>query len=184
MYLPLLPHVAAGVVTPQSVAPSLRRILRRTALVPGGVIGVDPGAKVCVVRKITGDLVDLGYDYLLLTPGSVTRTFDIPGLADEARGMKTLAQAVYLRDHVIAQLDLAAATSDDDEQAARLQFVVVGGGYAGTETAACLQRLTTAAAKRYHPASTPASSSGIWSTWPRNCCPNWATSWARAHCGC
>ncbi|MFJ7966386.1 NAD(P)/FAD-dependent oxidoreductase [Streptomyces sp. NPDC096324] len=155
LYLPLLPHVAAGVVTPQSVAPSLRRILPRTALVPGGVIGVDPEAKVCVVRKITGELVDLRYDYLVLTPGSVTRTFDIPGLAEEARGMKTLAQAVYLRDHVIAQLDLAAATPDHDEQAARLQFVVVGGGYAGTETAACLQRLTTAAARRYHPRIDP-----------------------------
>ncbi|MFB7243525.1 NADH-quinone oxidoreductase subunit E [Streptomyces populi] len=155
LYLPLLPHVAAGVVTPQSVAPSLRRMLRRTALVPGGVIGVDPGAKVCVVRKITGDLVDMRYDYLVLTPGSVTRVFDIPGLAEEARGMKTLAQAAYLRDHVIAQLDLAAATSDHDEQAARLQFVVVGGGYAGTETAACLQRLTTAAARRYHPRIDP-----------------------------
>lgn len=155
LYLPLLPHVAAGVLTPQSVAPSLRRILRRTAMVPGGVIGVDTEAKVCVVRKITGDLVDLPYDYLVLTPGSVTRTFDIPGLADEARGMKTLSQAVYLRDHVIAQLDLAAATTDDAEQAARLQFVVVGGGYAGTETAACLQRLTTAAAKRYHPRIDP-----------------------------
>ncbi|MEW2167698.1 NAD(P)/FAD-dependent oxidoreductase [Streptomyces sp. NPDC007084] len=155
LYLPLLPHVAAGVLTPQSVAPSLRRMLRRTAMVPGGVIGVDTEAKVCVIRKITGDLVDLPYDYLVLTPGSVTRTFDIPGLADEARGMKTLSQAVYLRDHVIAQLDLAAATTDDTEQAARLQFVVVGGGYAGTETAACLQRLTTAAAKRYHPRIDP-----------------------------
>ncbi|MFF1597883.1 NAD(P)/FAD-dependent oxidoreductase [Streptomyces mirabilis] len=155
LYLPLLPHVAAGVVTPQSVAPSLRRILRRTTFLPGGVIGVDPASKRCVVRKITGELVDLSYDYLLLTPGSVTRTFDIPGLLDEARGMKTLAQAVYLRDHVIAQLDLAAATSDEDERAARLQFVVVGGGYAGAETAACLQRLTTAASKRYHPRLDP-----------------------------
>ncbi|PBC66065.1 NADH dehydrogenase (plasmid) [Streptomyces sp. Tue6028] len=155
LYLPLLPHVAAGVVTPQSVAPSLRRILRRTALLPGSVIGVDPEAKVCVVRKITGELVDVSYDYLLLTPGSVTRTFDIPGLLDEARGMKTLAQAVCLRDHVIGQLDLAAATSDEAERTARLQFVVVGGGYAGTETAACLQRLTTAAAKRYHPRLDP-----------------------------
>ncbi|WP_128374569.1 NAD(P)/FAD-dependent oxidoreductase [Streptomyces cavernae] len=155
LYLPLLPQVAAGVITPQSVAPSLRRILRRTAIMPGGVIGVDPHSKVCVVRKITGELVDLPYDYLVLTPGSVTRTFDIPGLLDEARGMKTLAQAVYLRDHVIAQLDLAAATQDADERAARLQFVVVGGGYAGTETAACLQRLTSAAAKRYHPRLDP-----------------------------
>ncbi|MFJ4093284.1 NAD(P)/FAD-dependent oxidoreductase [Kitasatospora sp. NPDC089913] len=149
LYLPLLPHVAAGVLTPQSVAVSLRRSLRRTHIVPGGAIGVDPAAKVCVVRKITDEVVAQKYDYLVLAPGSVTRTFDIPGLTDYARGMKTLAEAAYVRDHVIAQLDLASATPDQRERESRLQFVVVGGGYAGTETAACLQRLTTAAAHRY-----------------------------------
>ncbi|MFE2727016.1 NAD(P)/FAD-dependent oxidoreductase [Kitasatospora sp. NPDC059327] len=149
LYLPLLPHVAAGVLTPQSVAVSLRRTLRRTHIVPGGAIGVDPRSKVCVVRKITDEVVAQKYDYLVLAPGSVTRTFDIPGLTDYARGMKTLAEATYVRDHVIAQLDLASATLDQRERESRLQFVVVGGGYAGTETAACLQRLTTAAARRY-----------------------------------
>ncbi|MFB1046774.1 NAD(P)/FAD-dependent oxidoreductase [Streptomyces chrestomyceticus] len=149
LYLPLLPHVAAGVVTPQSIAPSLRRILRRTRLVPGGVIGIDTAAKVCVVRLITGETTDIRYDRLVLTPGSITRTFDIPGLTTYARGMKTLAEAAYIRDHVIAQLDIAAASTDPEERAARLQFVVVGGGYAGTETVAYLQRLTNAAARRY-----------------------------------
>ncbi|MFD7578802.1 NAD(P)/FAD-dependent oxidoreductase [Kitasatospora sp. NPDC059817] len=149
LYLPLLPHVAAGVLTPQSVAISLRRTLRRTHIVPGGAIGVDPASKVCVVRKITDEVVAQKYDYLVLAPGSVTRTFDIPGLTDYARGMKTLAEAAYVRDHVIAQLDLASATLDQRERESRLQFVVVGGGYAGTETAACLQRLTTAASHRY-----------------------------------
>ncbi|NUU20743.1 MAG: FAD-dependent oxidoreductase [Streptomycetaceae bacterium] len=149
LYLPLLPHVAAGVLTPQSVAVSLRRRLRRTRLLPGAAIGVDPQAKVCVVRKTTGEVLDLPYDQLVLTAGSTTRTFDIPGLSEHALGMKTLAQAAYLRDHVIAQLDLAAVTHDPAERDARLRFVVVGGGYAGTETAACLQRLTSAAAKRY-----------------------------------
>src|SRR6478609_746442 len=149
LYLPLLPHVAAGVLTPQSVAISLRRTLRRTHIVPGGAIGVDPRSKVAVVRKITDEVVAEKYDYLVLAPGSVTRTFDIPGLPDYARGMKTLAEATYIRDHVIAQLDLASASMDENERASRLQFVVVGGGYAGTETAACLQRLTTAAVKRY-----------------------------------
>lgn len=149
LYLPLLPHVAAGVLTPQSVAVSLRRSLRRTHIVPGGAIGVDPASRVCVVRKITDEVVALKYDVLVLAPGSVTRTFDIPGLTDYARGMKTLAEAAYVRDHVIAQLDLASATVDQRERESRLQFVVVGGGYAGTETAACLQRLTTAAARRY-----------------------------------
>jgi NADH:ubiquinone reductase (H+-translocating) len=150
LYLPLLPQVASGMLTPQSVAVSLRRSSRhRTRIIPGGAIGVDPRAKVCVVRKITGETVDETYDYIVLTPGSVTRTFDIPGLTEYARGMKTLAEATYIRDHVISQLDLADASQDEEERISRLQFVVVGGGYAGTETAACLQRLTTNAMKRY-----------------------------------
>ncbi|GAA3123003.1 NAD(P)/FAD-dependent oxidoreductase [Streptomyces rectiviolaceus] len=149
LYLPLLPHVASGVLTPQSVAVPLRRMLRRTAIVPGGAIGVDPHAKAVIVRKINGEEVVERYDYLVLTPGSVTRQFDIPGVDRHAVGVKTLAEAAWIRDHVISQLDLAAASSDRAEREARLQFVVVGGGYAGTETAAYLHRLTSAAVKRY-----------------------------------
>ncbi|MGW4820049.1 NAD(P)/FAD-dependent oxidoreductase [Streptomyces sp. NPDC004227] len=150
LYLPLLPQVASGVLTPQSVAISLRRSKKyRTRIIPGGAVGVDLRAKVCVVRTVTDHVVDEPYDYLVLAPGSVTRTFDIPGLLDHAFGMKTLAEAAYIRDHVITQLDLADASEDPAERASRLQFVVVGGGYAGTETAACLQRLTHAAVKRY-----------------------------------
>jgi len=150
LYLPLLPQVASGVLTPQSIAVSLRRSKKyRTRIIPGGAIGVDLKAKVCVIRTITDKIVDEPYDYIVLAPGSITRTFDIPGLTDHAFGMKTLAEAAYVRDHVISQLDLADASQDPAERASRLQFVVVGGGYAGTETAACLQRLTHAAVKRY-----------------------------------
>ncbi|MEU6092003.1 NAD(P)/FAD-dependent oxidoreductase [Streptomyces sp. NPDC047085] len=150
LYLPLLPQVASGVLTPQSIAVSLRRSRKyRTRIIPGGAIGVDLKDKVCVIRTITDEVVNESYDYLVLAPGSVTRTFDIPGLTEHAFGMKTLAEAAYIRDHVISQLDLADASDDPAERAARLQFVVVGGGYAGTETAACLQRLTHTALQRY-----------------------------------
>ncbi|WP_158102153.1 NAD(P)/FAD-dependent oxidoreductase, partial [Streptomyces glaucescens] len=133
LYLPLLPQVASGVLTPQSIALSLRRSRKyRTRIIPGGAIGVDLKAKVCVIRTITDQTVNEPYDYLVLAPGSVTRTFDIPGLTDHAFGMKTLAEAAYIRDHVISQLDLADASQDPAERASRLQFVVVGGGYAGT----------------------------------------------------
>ncbi|NED91897.1 FAD-dependent oxidoreductase, partial [Streptomyces sp. SID11233] len=76
----------------------------------------------------------LRYDILLLAAGSTTRLLGIPGVSEHALGMKTLAQAAYLRDHVIAQLDAAAVATDPAERAERLRFLVVGGGYAGTET--------------------------------------------------
>ena len=149
LYLPLLPQVAAGVITAQAVTVPLPRATRRAHRVPGTVIGVDMDRKVVIIRKISEDEIELPYDRLVLTPGSVTRKLDIPGLGDHALGMKNLAEAAFLRDHVISQLELANASTDEAERAARCQFVVVGGGYAGTETAACLQLLTEAALKRF-----------------------------------
>jgi NADH:ubiquinone reductase (H+-translocating) len=148
LYLPLLPQVASGVLASNSVASPLARLLRRTIRIPGGALGVDPARRAVYVKKITGEDLELHYDHLVLAPGSVTRTFDIPGLARHARGMKTLQQALALRDHVLAQLELAAAAPTEQERRARLQFVVVGGGYAGTETAACLHTMTVNAAKK------------------------------------
>jgi NADH dehydrogenase len=145
LYRPLLPHVASGVLSSRSTAVPLHRMLRRTHVVPGGAVGVDLDARVCVIRTINGETVNQPYDRLVLAPGSVTRTFDIPGLDKYGRGMKNLAEAVFLRDHVIAQLELASTSTDEAERAARCRFVVVGGGYAGVETAACLEMLTRSA---------------------------------------
>ena len=149
IYSPLLPQVAAGWLSPMAVAIPLRRTLRRTALVPGAVIGLDLDARACVVRTITGETRVERYDLLVLTPGNVTRTFNIPGLERHARGMKMLAEAVYLHDHVLEQVELADAASSEQERIERCTFVVVGGGYSGTETAAALHLASMRSLPRY-----------------------------------
>lgn len=148
LYLPLLPQVAAGVIPPRAATIALARRLRRTRLLPGRAVGVDPGARRVLVRTITGTREDLSYDHLVLAPGSVTKVRDIPGLREYGRGVKTLAEAAFLRDHVLEQLELAAATTDAAERERRCRFVVVGGGYAGVETAASLQLMTRSLARR------------------------------------
>ncbi|GAA1445131.1 NAD(P)/FAD-dependent oxidoreductase [Nocardiopsis tropica] len=149
LYSPLLPQVASGLLTPQSVAMSVHRLTRETRLVPGHAVGVDTRGRVVLVRRPTGELAPLRYDRLVLAPGGLTRAFDIPGLTEHAYGAKTLAEAVLLRDHVLAQLELANDTRDPAEREERCRFVVVGGGYTGVETAASLMRLCQEAAKRY-----------------------------------
>ena len=149
IYSPLLPQVAAGWLSPMAVAIPLRHTLRRTALVPGAVIGLDLDARACVVRTITGETRVERYDLLVLTPGNVTRTFNIPGLERYARGMKMLAEAVYLHDHVLEQVELADAASSEQERIERCTFVVVGGGYSGTETAAALHLASMRSLPRY-----------------------------------
>jgi NADH dehydrogenase len=149
IYSPLLPQVAAGWLSPMAVAIPLRRTLHRTILVPGAVIGLDLDARACVVRTITGETRVERYDLLVLAPGNVTRTFNIPGLERYARGMKMLAEAVYLHDHVLAQVELADAASSEQERIERCTFVVVGGGYSGTETAAALHRASMRSLPRF-----------------------------------
>ncbi|GAB3205395.1 NAD(P)/FAD-dependent oxidoreductase [Marinactinospora thermotolerans] len=149
LYQPLLPQVASGLLTPQSIAVSLHRLLRRTKMVPGAAIGVDTKSRTVVARKISGETTYVPYDRLVLVPGSNTRVFDIPGLIQHGRGNKNLAEAVYLRDHVLAQLELANASDDPQEREERCTFLVVGGGYTGVETAASLELLCEEACKRY-----------------------------------
>ncbi|WP_173093520.1 NAD(P)/FAD-dependent oxidoreductase [Actinomadura verrucosospora] len=149
LYQPLLPQVAGGVLDPRAIAGPLHRLLSRTQLLPGKVRGADLHERTVDVEKIDGTKVTVHYDRLVLAAGSITRTFDIAGLKEHAHGLKNLAEAVYLRDHVIAQLELANASMDPAERAARLGFLVVGGGYSGVETCANLQLLTTKALRRF-----------------------------------
>ena len=141
LYSPLLPEVAAGRLDAQRIAVPLRSVLRRTRLVQGAVTGVDLDGRTVTVAAAGGGDRTLGWDRLVLTPGSVTRTFDTPGLTEHAIGLKTAREGQALHDHVIGQLELADAADDPAERRAHATFVVVGAGYAGTETAAQLQRM-------------------------------------------
>ncbi|WP_116451611.1 NAD(P)/FAD-dependent oxidoreductase [Blastococcus litoris] len=152
LYSPLLPEVATGVVEARHIAVSLRRPLRRVRLVLGRVQDVDLPERTITVRR--GDLEQrFGWDHLVLTPGSITRQFEIPGVPEHARGLKTLVEAVYLRDHLLEQLDLADAQPDTTEgraaRAAMLTVVAVGAGYTGTEFVAQAHRWLTRIERRW-----------------------------------
>ena len=149
LYSPLLPHVAAGILTPADVAVSLRRSLHSTLRAPCSIVGVDLDSRVCVARTILGEEHAVRWDRLVLCPGAVTRTFSIPGLEHYGRGMKTLAEATYLHEHVLAELELGNTVSDEQRRAAHCTFVVVGAGYAGAETAATLHAFTGHALRRF-----------------------------------
>jgi NADH dehydrogenase len=71
----------------------------------------------------------------------------VPGVAEHAHGFRGVPEALYVRDHVIRQVELAAATEDKAERDARCTFVVVGAGYTGTEVAAQGPLFTEAIAK-------------------------------------
>ncbi len=150
LYVPLLPEVTAGVLEPHRVAVPLRTRLPRTRLVVGTVTGLNLDERACSVVDVEGRRRVVGYERLVIACGSVTRLPTVPGVAEHAMGFKSIAEALYLRDHILRQLELAEQCDDDDERAARLTFTVVGAGYTGTEVAA-QGALLTQRALRHRP---------------------------------
>jgi NADH:ubiquinone reductase (H+-translocating) len=149
LYTPLLPEAAAGTIEPRHVVVPLRQALRRTRLKVGTVTDVDLDRRTATYVSAGGTERTLDWDRLVIALGSVSRMFPIPGLAEHAHGFKTLAEAIYLRNRVLEQLELADAAEDASERRARLTFVVVGAGYAGTELVAELQALVRRALRLY-----------------------------------
>ncbi|MGA5353786.1 NAD(P)/FAD-dependent oxidoreductase [Streptomyces thermodiastaticus] len=150
LYLPLLPQVAVGILEPRRVAVSLTGTLPGVRLVLGEAHGLDMDARTVHFTDPEGDEGTLAYDRLVLAVGSVNKLLPIPGVAEHAHGFRGLPEALYLRDHVTRQMELATAEEDPDRCAARCTFVVVGAGYTGTEVAAH-GKMYTDAQVRGHP---------------------------------
>jgi NADH dehydrogenase len=148
LYTPLLPDVAGGVLDPRFVTIPLAGTLKGVHKVRGRVGSVDLGQRTVTFCDLERRIHRMPWDRLVLTPGSVTRLFDIPGLATHAKGLKSTAEALYLRDHVLEQLELARLDNDDESARARRTIVIVGASYSGTELAAQLRALADAAAKQ------------------------------------
>jgi len=150
LYLPLLPEVAGGILDPRQVAVSISATLPEVRLVLGSAVTVDTAGHSVAYVNAEGRSDTLDYDQVLLTTGSVNKLLPIPGVAQHAHGFRDLAEALFLRDHLTLQLELADSTDDRAERDARLTFVVVGAGYTGTEVAA-QGALMTAELARNHP---------------------------------
>ncbi len=149
LYTPFLPEAAAGTLEPRHVVTPLREILDRTYLRLGAITAHDPEAKTVDLQTKGGPVEKLSYDQLLIALGSVSRVLPVPGLAEHAIGFKSLADAIWLRNHVIETLEEANATEDPAARDRLLTYVFVGGGYAGLEALAELQDFAADAIQSY-----------------------------------
>lgn len=150
-YQPFLPEAAAGNLEPRHVVAPLRRVLDRVTILNGRAVRIDHEQRKVRVRLAGGDAYrDLSYDMVVVAAGSISKTLPIPGLAECGIGFKTVAEAIYLRNHVLARLDIAASNEDEKIRRRALTFVFVGGGYAGVEALAELEDMARDAI-RYYP---------------------------------
>jgi len=149
-YQPFLPEAAAGNISPRHSVVPLRQELPNCRILSGEVTRVEHARKVATVQPIIGPPVIVEYDQIVLVPGSVSRTLPIPGLAENAVGFKTIGEAIWLRNHVLGQLDVAATTVDTATRRRALTFVFIGGGYAGIEALAEMEDMARDALRYYH----------------------------------
>lgn len=148
-YQPFLPEVAAGSIEARHAVVSHRRHLKRTTVITAKVTGVDHANKTATIASEEGEPFELDYDHIVVTAGSVSRTFPIPGLADEAIGMKSIEEAIAVRDRLIDNFHRAALLPAGPARDRLLTVVVGGGGFAGVETFAELRSLASALLKDY-----------------------------------
>lgn len=148
-YQPFLPEVAAGSIEPRHAVVAHRRHLTKTNIVTANVTYIDHAKKTATIQPPVGDAYEFEYDIVVVTAGAVSRTFPIPGVADQAIGLKTIEEAVAIRDRVLTNFDKAANLPAGPERDRLLTFVVVGGGFAGIEVFAELRSFASALLKSY-----------------------------------
>lgn len=154
-FQPLLYQVATAGLQPQDVGHPLRPIfgLRRWTRRPtavtvrlGEVVQVDRDARVVVLD----DGAHLVYDHLVVAAGAVTNDFGLPGVAQHGFGLKSIPEALALRDHLLRQFE-EAAVAEGDPADGMLTVVIAGGGPTGVELAGAIAELVADVLRRDHP---------------------------------
>jgi len=137
LFTPMLHEVAAGDLDMTHIVNPIRKLLRRVQFFEGRVERIDMDARrVAVSHSSDRHEHEMEYDHLIVALGSTTNFFGLPGLEECALTMKTLGDAIHLRNEVIERLEEADTECAAGSRQPLLTFVIAGGGFAGVETAA------------------------------------------------
>ena len=150
LFTPMLPQVASGMIETRHIITPVRTLCKKTKFYESRIKNIDPYGKIVNLAGTEEKRgISLEYDYLVLALGSETNFFGIDKMEERAYTMKTLNDAVVLRNRVIDMLEQTENETDPILKKALLTFVVVGAGFAGVETAGELIDLVLDARKHY-----------------------------------
>ncbi len=145
---PLLVEAGTGALEPRHAVVAIRAFLKRASFRMTRVMGLDTERREVLCRDPeSGRENRVGYDHLVVALGSTTMLPPVPGLREHAMQMKSMGDAVALRDRAIQMLELAQ--NDPARRAALLHFAVVGANFTGAEVAGELDAFLRTAVKRY-----------------------------------
>jgi NADH dehydrogenase len=150
LFTPMLPQVASGMIETRHIVLPIRTICKKTKFYESRVKNIDPYGKLVTLwgtRDKRG--ISIHYDFLVVALGSETNFFGMADVEKNAYTMKTLNDAVVLRNRIIDMLERAENETNPILRKSFLNFVVAGGGFAGIETAGELMDLLLDARKHY-----------------------------------
>lgn len=147
-YQPFLPEVLGGHIEARHAVVDFRTHLKHAEIVQGAVTQVSHENRTATVLGEDGEEFEIPYQDVVMTAGANTKTFPIEGLAEAGIGLKTVEEALTLRNQILERIETAALMADPAERARALTFVVVGGGFAGIETVAEMEDLVRNAISR------------------------------------
>jgi NADH dehydrogenase len=151
LFQPLLYQVATSVLTPGQIGSPIRGVLRKqsnTTVILGEVTSVDRAKKAVYVSNGLRENVPVTYDYLILAIGVTHSYFGHDEFAPFAPGLKSLADAVAIRNKILQAFEQSEAEEDPSKHRDLLTFVLVGGGPTGVEMAAAIAVLVRTTLRR------------------------------------
>ena len=160
LFTPMLPEVASGMIETRHVVTTVRSFCKHANFYEANVESIDLDGKQIVITHTIGRQSQpsdwrqhtLKYDYLVIALGSENNFFGISEIEENAFTMKTIDDAIILRNHMINILEQANLEQDNhDLRKSLLTFVVVGGGFSGVETVGAINDFVRESIKQYYP---------------------------------
>ena len=144
LFQPLLYQVATAVLSPGNIGFPIRGLIgkqKNATVIMGEVTGVDAERHCVLVDSADRKGVAVGYDFLVLAMGATQSYFGHEEFAEFAPGLKSLADAVVIRNRILQAFEQAEAEEDPSRHKSLLTFVLVGGGPTGVEMASAVGEL-------------------------------------------
>ena len=151
LHTPMLPEMATGTIEPRHIATPIRIFCKRAQFHQAKVVDISLDSKQVTIQRMSDKSQKiLSYDYLVLAMGGKTNFFGNSNIEKNSLTIKSLDDAIIIRNHIISMLEDADQETDHTIQQKLMTFVVVGGGFAGVETVGELNDFIRESARKFY----------------------------------